>query len=111
VLVEFQICEGQPHYRIVLDERIDISRDRFLNVDDGLGVLLTSLLDLSFEFVEVLRGYFSDCLALVVVDNHHSSRVSYRTDESKEEIAASRNCDRVGETLLKRIGGSFDSFH
>jgi len=70
-----------------------MSRDHFLNVDHGLGVLLTSLLDFSFELVEVLRGLLSGRPVLVVVDNHRSSRVSYRTDEAKEEIAASGNRD------------------
>jgi hypothetical protein len=88
-----------------------MSRDRFLDVDYGLSILLTGLFNLSFEFVKVLRGRLSDYSALVVVDNHRSSRVSYRTDESKEEIAPGRNGDRVGETLLERIGSGFDRFH
>ena len=88
-----------------------MSRDCLLDVDYGLGVLLTSLLDLSFELVEILRGRLSDCSELVVVDNHRSSRVSYRTDESEEEIAPSRNRNRVGEALLERIGSGIDGFH
>lgn len=70
-----------------------MSRDRFLNVDYGLGILLTSLLDFSFELVEILRGGLSGFPILVVMDNHRSSCVSYRTDEAKEEIATSGNCD------------------
>jgi len=88
-----------------------MSRDRFLDVDYGLSVLLTSLLDLSFELVEVLRGRLSDYSVVMVVDNHRSSRVSYRTNEFKEEVAASRNSDRVGEALLESISSGFDSFH
>lgn len=44
-----------------------MSRDRFLDVNYRLSVLLTSLLDLSFEFVEVLRGHLSNFSTLVVV--------------------------------------------
>jgi hypothetical protein len=85
--------------------------NRFLDVDYGSSVLLTRLLDLSFEFVEVLKAGLSDRSAPVVVDHYRSSRISYRTDESKEEIAAGRNGDRVGEALLECIGSGFDSFH
>lgn len=85
--------------------------NHFLDIDHGLSVLLTSLLDLSLEFVEVLKACLSDCSMPVVVDTYRSSRISYRTNESEEEITAGRNGDRVGEALLECIGSGIDSFH
>lgn len=86
-------------------------RNCFLDVDYGLSVLLTSLLDLSFEFVKVLKACLNDFSVPVVVDTYRSSCVSYRTDESEEKIATGRNGDRVGEALLEGIGSGFDGFH
>lgn len=86
-------------------------RNRFLDVDYRLSVLLASLLDLSFEFIEVLKTRLNDLSAPVVVNKYRSSCISYGTDESKEEIATGRNGDRVGEALLEGISSGFDSFH
>ena len=49
------VIGGQPYNRIILDEGIDMPRNCFLDIDYGLSVLLASLLDLSFEFIEVLE--------------------------------------------------------